>query len=156
MPNNFDNLRCMAKRQSTPGTMAILLLGAIMFGPKLWDTARGEPWIDNRLTLIQSSQGSLIVEDVVSTNTAVYGERHITVESSEGTVLCSSRWSGAWSANHKRMWQLSALAPGCEVPASEFRICSAFSLFSGSGRRNIFSSFCSAPYAPSVVVENPK
>lgn len=143
MGKDLPNLRCMAKRHTTPGAIAIYLLFLILFLPKVWDTARGEPWINNNLVVIRTTDGRYLVEDTVSAKSQVYGDRQITVELVDGTVVCSSRWSGAWAATSKRNWRMSALMGNCEPPREVFRICSRFSLFSQSGRHRTFDPFCS-------------
>lgn len=143
MEKDLPNLRCMAKRHTTPGAIAIYLLFLILFLPKVWDTAWGEPWISNELMLTRTSQGGYLVEDTVATRSLVYGDRQLTIEAPDGTVICSSRWSGAWTATSKRNWRLGALMGNCEPPSGVFRICSRFSLFSQSGRHRVFEPFCS-------------
>lgn len=157
MPNDLENLRCALRRQSTAGTRAILFLALIMFGPRAYDYAIGEPWITGSLSVLRSSDGRYLVEDTVTANNPVYGDRQILLETVDGTVLCSSRWSGSWDATTKRNWELSALAgASCQAPDRTFRICSIFSLYSQSGRHRSFAPICSPETNPNPTIERKK
>lgn len=157
MPNDLENLRRALKRQSTAGTRAILFLALIMFGPRAYDYAIDEPWITGSLSVLRSTDGRYLVEDTVITNNPVYGDRQILLEASDGTVLCSSVWSGSWDATTKRNWDLSALAgASCQVPEDNFRVCSIFSVYSQSGRQRSFAPICSPETNQNPIVEKKK
>lgn len=140
--SELSNLRATARRHWTPGTFVILVIAAIAFGPRIWDTIRGEPWIDNQLMLAQNSGGALIVEDVTRSNAPVHGMRFTSAESADGTVICSADHSAIWHGEAKRFWRLNAFI-GCETPSEAFKICSRFSVRSESGRRRSYGPFCS-------------
>lgn len=139
----MHNLKGTVRRHSNPGALMLLVLSLIVFGPRVWDGIRGEPWISNELSLFQTSTGEFLVEDIIKTNNPVYGDRQITIEAADGTTLCSSRWAGAWNATSRRNWSIPALAGGCSAPNEPFLICSSFSVYSNSGRHRLYSSFCS-------------
>lgn len=150
--SEFTHVREMVKRHTAPGALGIYLLFAILFLPSLWDAAWGEPWVDNQITVFKTTDNKYLIEDVIITNAPINGDRQITIESSpDNTVLCSSRWSGAWEATSKRNWALRALAGNCEPPNGAFRVCSRFSIYSQSGRHRTFPAFCSAE----TILDNP-
>lgn len=151
MASELTNIQSCIKRHAVAGP-GLLILAALLFGPRLFDMVRGEPWIQGTLSVFQSSDGRYLVEDSVTTNHPVYGDRQITLETGDGTVLCSSRWSGAWEATTKRNWSLTALAgANCDLqPVEPFRVCSTFSLTSGSGRARSFAPYCSKLTNPST------
>lgn len=151
MPNDLENLRCALRRQLTAGTRAILFLALIMFGPRTYG------YITGSLSVLRSSDGRYLVEDTVTANNPVYGDRQILLETVDGTVLCSSRWSGSWDATTKRNLELSALAgASCQAPDRAFRICSIFSLYSQSGRHRSFAPICSPETNPNPTIERKK
>ena len=137
------HLRATVRRQSTPGSVAILVCALIVFGPKLYDTIIGEPWIDNTLTIVENSNGEVVVEDLTLTNDTVYGLRVNTVEDTNGNVICSTEHHNSWFGERKRFWQYLAFT-GCPTePSVSFRACSLFSIASDSGRQRMFGPFCS-------------
>ena len=145
MTSDLEHLKCALRRHSTAGTRGILILSMILFGPRVWDYVQGEPWITGSLSVVRASDGRYLIEDSITTNNPVYGDRQITLENRDGTVLCSSRWSGAWEATTKRNWDLAALAgSNCHTPKEPFRVCSTFSVSSQSGRHRSFAPICSA------------
>lgn len=147
--SELSNLRATIQRQTQPGSVAILFIALIAFGPSMWDWIRGEPWIDNQLMLAQNSGGSLVVEDVTRSNAPVHGMRYTSAETESGTVLCSSDHSAIWQGEAKRFWHLSAFI-GCEMPSEAFKICSRFSIRSESGRRRSYGPFCSPLSTPPI------
>lgn len=137
------HLRSAVKRQSSPGSLAILLCAVIAFGPKTWDAIVGEPWIDNSLTVVENSSGNVVIEDMTQTRDTVYGLRVNTVEDKDGQVLCSTEHHNSWNGERKRFWEYEAFT-GCALqPDIDFRTCSLFSIYSGSGRTRMFGPFCS-------------
>lgn len=138
----LSNLRATARRHSTPGSLVILLCAVLVFGPRLWDAIRGEPWIDNHLTVVQNSGGGVVVEDVTVTNAPVQGLRFTSAETVDGTVLCSTEQTDIWLGEAKRFWRLPAFT-GCDQPQEPYRVCSRFSIRSESDRRRSFGPFCS-------------
>lgn len=141
------NLRATARRHSTPGSFVILLCAALVFGPRAWDTIRGEPWIDNRLVVAQNSNGGIVIEDVTRTNAPVHGLRFTSAETQDGTVICSSEHSDVWLGETKRFWRLRAFA-GCDQPREPYRVCSRFSVRSENDRRRSYGPFCSPLTGP--------
>lgn len=138
----FPNLEASLQRQSTPGSLALLLCAFIVFGPRTWDYLIGEPWIDNKLMIVENSSHELVVEDLTYTKSAVQGIRVNTVESDEGDILCSTEHHNTWHGERKRFWRIGAFT-GCASQQESFRVCSRFSISSGSGRTRLFGPFCS-------------
>lgn len=139
---DLPNLRETWRRQSTPGSLVLIVIAAVIFGPRMWDAMRGEPWIDNALVVIQNSNGGIAVEDQTRTLSNVHGLRFTSAETVDGTVICSTEHSDTWMGEAKRFWRLSAFI-GCEQPAEPYRVCSRFSIRSDSDRRRVFGPFCS-------------
>lgn len=156
MKNEFCHLRSMVNRQTTAGSLGIVCIALLMFGPRTYDYIRGEPWIDNQISVLRSTDNAVVVEDTIITNTAVYGDRQVVVEDKDGETLCSSRWAGAWNETSRRMWLLPAFVGGCQVPESPFRVCSEFSVYSGSGRHSFYNAFCSQVYDPTITENRTK
>lgn len=156
MGNDLTNLKAMVHRHTTPMALGVYILFAILFFPRLWDLAMGEPWVDNRLSILKTSEGSYLIEDTIVTRSSVYGDRQITLEDPDGVVLCSARWSGAWQATSKRNWAMSALTGNCQLPTGIFKVCSRFSIYSQSGRHRTFDPFCSEPTSFVPVMEPDK
>lgn len=139
---DLPNLRATVRRQSTPGSILLIICAAAVFGPRLYDQVRGEPWIDNQLVVAQNSGGGIVIEDQTRTKAAVHGLRFTSAEAEDGTVICSTEHSDVWLGENKRFWRLSAFI-GCEQPAEPYRVCSRFSIRSESDRRRGFGPFCS-------------
>lgn len=157
MASDLDNLRKAIHRHSTAGTKSILFLALILFGPRAYDYIRGEPWVTGTLAVVKASDGRYLIEDTVTTNNPVYGDRQVTLETSSGTILCSSKWSGSWDATTRRNWELSALAGvSCKAPEQKFKVCSAFSVYSQSGRHRSFGPICSEVMNPISKAERTK
>ncbi|MGA0615963.1 hypothetical protein [Paracoccus sp. KR1-242] len=144
---DLAHLRETFKRQSTPGSLVLIMCAAVVFGPRAWDTFRGEPWIDNHLLIAQNSGGGIVVEDQTKTNAPVHGLRFTSAEAEDGTVICSTEHSDIWLGENKRFWRLSAFI-GCEQPVEPYRVCSRFSIRSESDRRRSYGPFCSAMTKP--------
>lgn len=138
----LPNLRDTVRRQSTPASLLLIVCAAIVFGPRIWDTLRGEPWIDNQLVVVQNSGGGIVVEDQTKTTSPVHGLRFTSAEAEDGTVICSTEHSDIWLGENKRFWRLSAFI-GCVQPREPYRVCSRFSIRSESDRRRSFGPFCS-------------
>ena len=136
------HLRATVKRQLTPGSLALMLLAAITFAPRLIDTIKDEPWIANELIVARNSDGIPLVEDRITTNAPVFGQRATFAVSEQGTVICGTGHTNAWRGESKQFWRLSAFI-GCPQPSEPYRVCSAFSLTSGSGRHRTFDPVCS-------------
>lgn len=144
------NLQATVKRQSTPGSLLVIAIALIAFGPRLWDTVIGEPWIDNSLAVVETSVGRIVVEDTTVTNESVSGLRANTVESEDGTVLCSTEHHNTWHGERKRFWQIAAFT-NCAPPTESYRVCSRFAISSDSGRQRQFGPFCSGLTQPVIV-----
>lgn len=140
----LSNLRSTLRRQSSPGSLVILVCAALVFAPRAWDHITGEPWIDNSLSVYESGSGAVVVEDLIHTREAVYGLRVNTVEGENSEVLCSIEHHNSWHGERKRFWRIEAFS-GCEPQQTSYRVCSRFSVQSGSGRTQGFGPFCS-PY----------
>ena len=147
----MSNLRATIKRQSTPGSLVLLICTALVFGPRAWDYLIGEPWIDNQLMIVENSSHEMIVEDISYTKEPVHGIRVNTVEDQEGGILCSTEHHNSWHGERKRFWRLGAFT-GCGTPTETYRVCSRFSVSSGSGRTRLFGPFCSSYVAASVAL----
>lgn len=142
--SELSNLKATVKRQSTPGSLLLILCAALLFGPRAWDTVVGEPWVDNNLSVIINSGGDTVVEDYIFTKDVVHGSRANTVENTDGEVVCSTEHYNTWQGERRRFWHLPAFVSCAERPAN-FRVCSRFTISSPSGRTRAFGPFCS-PY----------
>lgn len=140
--SELANLKATYRRQSTPGSLILIVCAAVVFGPRVWDTVRGEPWIENQLVVAQNSGGGVVVEDVTKTASNVHGLRFTSAEAEDGTVICSTEHSDVWLGENKRFWRLTAFI-GCDQPREPYRVCSRFSVRSESDRRRGFGPFCS-------------
>lgn len=141
------HLAAAIRRHTTAGSLLLLMFSGIVFGPRLWDTIRGEPWIDNRLAIIQNSNGDIVVEDLTVTRGAVHGLRANTIESEDSSVLCSTQHHNTWLGERNRFWRIAAFT-GCHPPPDPYRICSRFVVTSDSGRQRYFGPFCSGLTKP--------
>ena len=141
------HLSAAIHRHTTPGALLLLMFAALIFGPTLWDTMRGEPWIENRLAVVQNSTGAIVVEDLIVTRGAVHGLRVNTVEMEDGSVFCSIEHHNTWEGERNRFWRTEAFT-GCALPQSPYRICARFSVASDSGRQQYFGPFCSGITKP--------
>lgn len=149
------NLQDAMRRQTTPGSVALLLCAAIVFGPKVYDVIIGEPWIDNVLTVVENSSGQVVIEDLTLTRDTVYGLRANVIEDRNGGVVCSTEHHNSWSGERKRFWQYAAFT-GCSNPPTEsYRACSLFSIASDSGRQRRFGPFCSGYVAGAMAKDAP-
>ncbi len=144
---DLTNLRGAVQRHSTPGSLVILVCAMIVFGPRIWDTIRGEPWIDNQLTVMQGSTGAILVEDLTLTRGTARGVRINTIEDEGGAILCSAEHHNSWLGERKRMWRIQAFVR-CSPPIDIYRVCSRFSVASDSGRQRYFGPFCSGVTKP--------
>lgn len=151
MENNLRHVKDMVKRQSTPGSAAIILMAVLLFGPKSIDMIRGEPWIDNRLLITQTSQGITVIEDTTITQNIVNGLRVVTAESPDGTVVCRANHINTWLGEKKQFWRVEAFI-GCPQPKEAYRICSFFVARSESGRERSYGPFCSSLTLPAKQV----
>lgn len=146
--SELANLKATVRRQSTPGTLLLILCGAMLFGPRAWDTVVGEPWINNNLSVAINSGGTTVIEDIIQTKDVVYGVRANTVENVDGEVVCSTEHYNTWQGERRRFWHVPAFV-SCAVQPENFRVCSRFTISSPSGRTRAFGPFCS----PYTVVE---
>lgn len=146
--SELSNLKAAYKRQNTPGTHLVLIMAAIAFGPRAYDTIIGEPWISDSLAIVQNSTGAIVVEDITHTNEAVSGVRVNTVESESDEIICSTEHHNTWHGERKRFWQIDAFT-GCAQPKEMYRVCSRFAVSSNSGRSRQFGPFCSGLTKPS-------
>ncbi|MBI1620033.1 hypothetical protein [Aquamicrobium zhengzhouense] len=151
--SEMSNLRATVRRQSTPGSLVLLICTALVFGPRVWDYIIGEPWIDNQLMIVENSSHEIIVEDLTYTKEPVHGLRVNTVEADDGDILCSTEHHNSWHGERKRFWRLGAFT-GCAPQQESFRVCSRFSVSSGSGRTRLFGPFCSPYMAASEVSDS--
>ena len=135
------------RRHTTHGSLLILFLALIVLGPGLWDAIRGEPWIDDRLTVVQNSTGAVVVEDITRSKGPAHGLRVNTIETADGRVICSAEHHNTWVGERKRFWQLDLFAR-CPAPPDMFRVCSTFSITSDSGRQRYYGPFCSGLTKP--------
>ena len=155
MPNELVHIKAMIKRQTSAGTLAILFLFIILFGGRVFDFVRGEPWIGNELVIVLNSQGQTTVEDIITTRNIVRGYREVYAETLDGTTICRTHHSNTWYGEKKQFWRVAAFM-GCKAPEEPFRICSVFSVRSESGREKSFGPFCSQPAMISTpTTENP-
>lgn len=145
--SRLPNLTATLRRQLTPGSVVLLACAAIIFGPRAIDTIRGEPWINNEVTVVINSLGELVIEDVTFTNETVRGLRTNVVESEDGSIRCSTEHHNSWTGERKRFWSFTAFS-SCLPPATPYRLCSRFSITSKSGRFRQFGPFCSALTVP--------
>lgn len=145
---DLSNLRATVRRQSTPGSLVLLVCAALVFAPRAYDYIIGEPWIDNSLMIVENSTHEMIIEDVTLTKEPVHGLRVNTVEDEAGGILCSTEHHNSWHGERKRFWRLGAFT-GCALPKESYRVCSRFSISSGSGRTRLFGPFCSSYVAVS-------
>ncbi|SCX88099.1 hypothetical protein [Paracoccus tibetensis] len=141
------HLAAAIQRHTTAGSLLLLMFSVIIFGPRLWDTIRGEPWIENKLAIVQNSSGAIVVEDAILTRGAVHGLRANTVEAEDGSVLCSTEHHNTWLGERNRFWRIQAFT-GCPPPSDPYRICSRFVIASDSGRQRYFGPFCSGLAKP--------
>lgn len=145
--SELTHLKQTYRRHSTPGSLLILAMVVVMFGPRLYDTIRGEPWINNQLTIVENSTGNVVVEDLTFTKEAVNGVRVNTVEGEDSEIICSTEHHNTWHGERKRFWQLEAFT-GCPQPTVMYRVCSRFSISSSSGLTRQFGAFCSGLTKP--------
>lgn len=148
---DLPNLKAAAIRHTRPGSIALMAFALLLFGPRIWDTVRGEPWIDSRLAVIETSTGNVIVEEHIRTNQPVHGRRYSSAEAEDGTVICSEDVSATWIGTTARFWRIDGFA-GC-LPQEPFRVCSSFALYSDSGRNRHLGPFCSPFGAASISAE---
>lgn len=144
---NLVNLRAAIRRQTSPGSLALLVMAMVLFAPRTWDFIRGEPWINNQLSVIEKTDGRLIVEDKIQTHDEVQGLRANTVETKDSSVICARDHRNSWQRQRNRFWRFEAFA-GCTKPSEPFRVCSFYTLSSNSGRLNRFGPFCSEYMTP--------
>ena len=144
---NCSNLAATYRRHTTPGSLLMLFFAVYILGPGLWDTVRGEPWIENQLTVVQNSTGAVVVEDLTRTRGPAHGVRANTVEDSRGEVHCSSEHHNTWLGERKRFWRIEAFAR-CSPPLEAFKVCSRFSVASDNGRQRYYGPFCSGLTRP--------
>lgn len=139
---NATHIRDAIRRHTSPGALLLLLFSLIVFGPRLIDAARGEPWIENELGIIINSAGEPVVRDVTITRNPVIGLRANTIEDENAQVICSTEHHNTWVGERNRLWQISAFT-GCPPPGVPYRICSSFSVTSEAGRAARLGPFCS-------------
>lgn len=137
------NLSAAIGRHTTPGALALIMLAGVIFGPSLVDTARGEPWVDNRIAIVQVSDGRTVVEDLTFARGGAHGLRVNTIEAEDGAVMCSTEHHNAWRGERNRFWTMEAFT-SCPPPQVAFRVCSRFVVSSDRGRQRYFGPFCSA------------
>lgn len=142
-----NELRATLARQTTPGSMALLALAVIFFGPRAWDTIIGEPQISARLIVTVNRDGDYGVEELIRTNHMVQGTQLVRVEDADGGVLCSRPIRDFWSGEIKRFWHFAAFT-GCARPDEPFRVCATFTVSSESGRRRQFPAVCTTMATP--------
>lgn len=150
----LEHVRAAAERHTSPGSLVLLLLTLIVFGPRTWDAVRGEPNIENRLAVVQNSAGETLIHDLTLTNQPVSGLRANIIEDSSGAVLCSQEHHNTWHGERNRFWQFSAFT-GCPEPKVDYRVCSTFAVHSESGRQRFLGPFCSALSAPPELIGAP-
>lgn len=136
-----NHITSTLKRHGVAGLWATIF-AAMVFGPRIYDTIRGEPWINNELAVIQNSSGQIIVEDIVTTRNHVAGVRANTVELDSGEVICSTEHHNAWLGQRNRFWSFGAFS-GCTPPNEPYKVCSRFSITSGAGLSRFYGPFCS-------------
>lgn len=141
------HLAATFRRHTTGGSLLVLFMSAWVLGPGLWDTVRGEPWIENHLTVVQNSNGAVLVEDITRTKGPAHGVRANTIQAADGSVLCSTEHHNTWIGERKRFWRIEAFAR-CSPPPEVYRVCSHFAVSSDSGRHRYYGPFCSAPTQP--------
>lgn len=142
-----SNLADTFRRHTTGGSLLVLFMAAWALGPGLWDTIRGEPWIDNNLTVAQNSAGALVVEDITQTKGPAHGVRVNTIQAADRSVICSTEHHNTWNGERKRFWRIEAFS-NCPTPSEPFAVCSHFSISSQSGRHRYYGPFCSTPFFP--------
>jgi len=140
--SSCTHIKGALRRHGSPGTFLWVMLFLIIFGPRTFDAATGEPDLINDLAIVQDSIGDVLVQDVTRTRRPVYGVRSVTIENDDGNVICSTEHHNTWTGERNRFWRLSAIT-GCAVPAVPYRVCSAFSVRSDSGRQRYLGPFCS-------------
>lgn len=150
MPNK---LRETWVRQTTPGTLLLLGLAAIMFGPRAVDTVRGEPFIEAKLTLTLNRTGEYGIEEHIKTDDLVVGLETVRVEDGGGGLICRSQIRDFWDGERKQYWPFHVFT-GCDVPAEAFRVCASFSIRSEAGRQRQFPPSCTSLTTPATKESN--
>lgn len=140
------HIRAFVRRHTSPGALMLAALAVLFFGPRLLDVAQDVPRLENELTVVLSTTGQPVVQDLLRVNDRVSGARTRFARSADGHILCSHEVSNTWAGEMRRNWRVSAFA-GCQ-PTEPFEVCATFDVSSGSGRRKQFGEFCSARFYP--------
>lgn len=135
------------RRHNAAGTFLLLGIAAIAFGPKSWDAIMGEPFVMSSVSILETSAGSVLVQEETRTPGPIAGVRSNTLENEQGEILCAREQVNSWQGDLKKSWHLPAFV-GCGEPVGLYRVCSLFAVQSPSGRSGMFGPFCSGYKAP--------
>lgn len=143
------------RRNTGQSTLLLVAMFLIVFGPRIWDTFTGQPSMENTLSIVLDSTGDVLIHDLTLTQGPVHGVRANTIETEDGSVVCSTEHHNSWRGERNRFWRVSAFV-SCDPPAEPYRICSTFSVESESGRHRFLGPFCSAlSVPPEEIVASP-